>query len=85
MWDLNQLSLGYRYGDAKQELFYQFSNVFCTPIQAYKSLQCWHYQCCEGDIPKESKLYTFFEEIVLKHIADSIIMKTPEYEQAEWG
>ncbi len=24
MWDLNQLSLGYRYGDEKQELVYRF-------------------------------------------------------------
>jgi hypothetical protein len=85
MWDLNQLALGYRYGDEKQDLLYIFSPVPCPAIQAYKSLQCWHYQCCEGDIPKESKLYRFFDEIVLKHIADSIIIRTPEYEQAEWG
>jgi hypothetical protein len=85
MWDLNQLSLGYRYGDAKQELFYQYTPVACSAIQAYKSLRCWHYQCCEGDIPKASKLYKFFDTVVLKHIADSIVMKTLEYDRAEWG
>ncbi len=85
MWDLNQLSLGYRYGDEKQELIYRFSPVLCTPIQAYKALKCWLYQCCEGEIPEESKLYKFFDEIVRRHITDSILTKTPEYDKADWG
>ena len=85
MWDLNQLALGYRYADPKQELFFQFSYVSCPAIQAYKSVQCWLYQCCEGDIPDASKLYTFFDTVVLRHIANSIITTTPAYEQAEWG
>jgi hypothetical protein len=85
MWDLNQLSLGYRYADPKQELSYQFSSVSCPAIQAYKSVQCWLYQCCEGDIPEVSKLYTFFDTVVLQQIANSIITTTPEYDQAEWG
>jgi hypothetical protein len=85
MWDLNQLALGYRYGDAQQELFYQFSHVSCTAVQAYKSMRCWLYQCCEGDIPEASKLYTFFDTVVVKHISSSIITTTPEYEKAEWG
>jgi hypothetical protein len=85
MWDLNQLALGYRYGDPKQELSYQFSPVPCPAIQAYKSMQCWLYQCCEGEIPETSKLFTFFDTVVVQHIANSIITKTPAYEQAEWG
>ena len=85
MWDLNQLSLGYRYGDPQQELLYHFSSVPCTDIQAYKSLQCWLYQCCEGDIPEVSKLYLFFDTVVVQHIANSLITNTPEYDQAEWG
>jgi hypothetical protein len=85
MWDLNQLSLGYRYGDPQQELLYHFSSVSCSDIQAYKSLQCWLYQCCEGDIPEVSKLYTFFDTVVIQHIANSLITNTPEYDQAEWG
>ena len=85
MWDLNQLALGYRYGDPHQELSYHFLSVPCPDIQAYKSLQCWLYQCCEGDIPEVSKLYTFFDTVVVRHMASSIITKTPAYEQAEWG
>jgi hypothetical protein len=32
MWDLNQLALSYRYGDAKQELWYHFSSVSCPAV-----------------------------------------------------
>jgi hypothetical protein len=85
MWDLNQLSLGYRYADPQQELLYHFSHESCSDIQAYKSLRCWLYQCCEGDIPEVSKLYTFFDTVVVRHIASSIITTTPAYEEAEWG
>lgn len=85
MLDLNQLALGYRYGDDKQELNYTFSPVLCTPIQAYKALRCWLYQCREGEIPEESKLYKFFDEIVVGYIAKSIITSTLEYRKAEWG
>jgi hypothetical protein len=85
MWDLNQLALGYRYAAPKQERIYQFSPVPCPAIQAYKSLQCWLYQCCEGDIPDASKLYTFFDTVVVGHIANCIITQIPAYEQAEWG
>jgi hypothetical protein len=85
MWELNQLALGYRYGDEKQEVIYKFVPVSCTPIEAYKALRCWLYQCCEGDIPSESKLYKFFEDVVGKRLAEAIIMRTPEYDKAEWG
>lgn len=85
MWVLNQLALGYRYGDPQQDLWYRFSSVPCTDIQAYKSLQCWLYQCCEGEIPAGSKFYKFFDTVVVGHIANTIITNTSAYEQAEWG
>jgi hypothetical protein len=34
MWDLNQLSLGYRYGDGPVDLQYRFQPVLCSPIHA---------------------------------------------------
>jgi hypothetical protein len=85
MWDLNQLSLGYRYGDKPIVLAYTFHPVLCTPIQAFKALQCWRYQCTEGEIPETSKLYTFFDSVVIPALAEAIIMRSPEYDQAEWG
>jgi hypothetical protein len=59
--------------------------VLCTPIQAFKALQCWLYQCTEGEIPELSKLYTFFKKVVISEWAELLVMRTPEYEQAEWG
>src|SRR4051812_24091883 len=57
MLDLNQRALGYRYGDPKQHLKYTFNPVSCTKIQALKALQCWLYQCAEGNIPETAQLY----------------------------
>jgi hypothetical protein len=85
MWDLNQLSLGYRYGDEKVALTYRFQPLPCTPVQAFKALQCWLYQCMEGEIPELSKLYTFFDKVLAPEWAELLIMRTPEYDQAEWG
>jgi hypothetical protein len=85
MWDVNQLALSYRYGDPREERWYRFSSVPCSRVQAYKSLKCWLYQCCEGDIPEASKLYRFFDTVVLLHIANAILVTSPEYAQAEWG
>ena len=85
MWDLNQLSLGYRYGDEKVALIYRFQPLPCTPVQAFKALQCWLYQCMEGEIPELSKLYTFFDKVLAPEWAELLIMRTPEYDQAEWG
>jgi hypothetical protein len=85
MFDLNQLALEYRYGDQKKELIYKFQTVPCTKVQAFKALQCWIYQCTEGNIPEDSKLYDFFDNVLVPEWAESIAIRTPEYEQAEWG
>src|SRR6266567_4712591 len=52
-------------------------------VQVFKSLQCWEYQCSEGDVP-ETKLYQFFEEVE-HHLALKIVMNLPEYDKAKWG
>ena len=85
MWDVNQLSLGYRYGDENVVLTYRFQPFPCSPVQAFKALQCWLYQCMEGEIPEHSKLYAFFQKVVIPEWAELLIMRTPDYDQAEWG
>src|SRR5688572_1090336 len=80
MWDLNQLSLGYRYGDEKIDLTYRFQPVLCTPVQAFKALHCWLYHCMEGEIPELSRLYLFFKKVVVPEWAELLVMRTPEYE-----
>jgi len=84
MLDLNQAALGQRYGDEKTELSYSYTPTLVSPIQAIKSLQCWLYQCMEGNVP-ESKLYHFFDEVVLRRLMTRVIDRTPEYDQAEWA
>jgi hypothetical protein len=85
MLDLNQLSLSQRYGDTKKELIYKFRTAHCSPIQAYKALRCWLYQCAEGDIPETSKLFNTFDKVLGPAWAEFIIAKTPEYDEAAWG
>jgi hypothetical protein len=85
MWDLNQLSLGYKYGDPKEELTYEFETIPCSPVQAYKALRCWLYQCAEGDIPEVSKLFNTFDRVLGPAWAEFIVARTPEYDEAEWG
>lgn len=53
-------------------------------IQTFKSLSCWLYQCCEGDVPKSS-LYQVFDCYVEKYLLKRIIYELPEYEKAEWA
>lgn len=87
MWDLNQLALGCRYGDKKLHLKYFYSDVsrLLAPVQLFKSLQCWMYQCTEGDIPKKSKLYKVFREKIISQMAVSIVQNLPEYDEADWA
>jgi len=80
-----QQPLKYRYGDRKKNLVYKFEPVLSTPVESFKALQCWIYQCAEGNIPEKSKLYQFFEHVVASAWATSIIMRTSEFDNAEWG
>lgn len=61
--------------------------VFKQPVQSgkascLKAMQCWLYQCSEGDIP-ETELYKFIEQEANK-LAMKIAMNTKEYEEAAW-
>ena len=85
MLDLNQLSLEQRYGEAKKELIYIFQTAPCSPIQAYKTMRCWLYQCAEGNIPETSKLFNAFDKVLGPAWAEFIIARTPEYDEAAWG
>lgn len=53
-------------------------------IQVLKSIECFLYQCAEGEIPEKSSLYKALENIA-GHIKSNIINKIPEYEKAIWG
>jgi hypothetical protein len=84
MLALNVSAVNQRYDEenAPHDFIYQ-PVPYGSRIAAFKSLQCWKYQCTEGNIP-ETNLYKFFEEL-LELIAVDIVTALPEYERAAWG
>jgi len=85
MLALNHEAYGARYGEEVDIATYEFRTVpMTTRMQAYKTLQCWLYQCAESTIPESSELYQAFEE-VKNHIAAAIVSELPAYDAAEWS
>ncbi len=88
MFELNIDGVNDRYGEGEAQKFrnlnYQYKPVNGSKIQVLKSMQCWLYQCMEGEVVK-NPLYTFFDTVIQRHLMDSIISALPEYQRAEWG
>ena len=88
MFQLNCDGVNARYGKGEAETFrslnFRYQPEACQSlVQVLKSLQCWQYQCSEGDVP-ETKLYQFFEAVE-HHVALKIVMSLPEHDKAKWG
>lgn len=82
---MNHHALNARYGDEMPEsVEYTYPMRFgtTTRIQVYKAIQCFLYQCSEGDVP-ESLL---FERVGQwsRDVASAIIYDLPEYERTPW-
>jgi hypothetical protein len=87
MFELNCEGVNARYGEGEAEKFRPLNftykpEVYHSLVQVFKSLQCWKYQCGEGNVP-DTKLYQFFEEVGY-NLAVKIVMDLPEYETAKW-
>lgn len=52
-------------------------------VEAMKHLECWHYQCSEGDIP-DQPMYRTFEKVVCL-IATAIVRSSDAWDNAPWG
>ena len=77
MFQLNCDGVNARYGEGEAEKFRPLNFTYKPEgdtflVQVLKSLQCWHYQCCEGKVSK-TKLYQFFEEVE-NYLALKIVM-----------
>lgn len=88
MFALNCNAVEQRYGtgEAKEfrELNYSWKETIPPAlIQAYKSLRCWLYQCCEGDVPETSLLYSTMERISAD-MAHTIVSRLDAYEREKW-
>jgi hypothetical protein len=95
MFQLNIDGVNDRYGDGEAKKFRTLNYTFIpaqpttiynlsTKIQVLMSMQCWLYQCSEGEVVKQP-LYQFFQNEVEPHLMSSIINDLPEYSAAEWG
>jgi len=88
MFQLNCDGVNARYGTGEAEQFRPLNFTYKPEgntfrVQVLKSLQCWMYQCNEGEV-HQTKLYQFFEEVE-HHLAVNIVMDLPEYDKAKWG
>ena len=83
---MNLEALYQRYGDEYKESDSIVSSAMyshaTSPIQTFKHIQCFLYQCSEGDVP-ECLLYKK-EEKLQDQVAYSIIDNLPEYNDAKW-
>lgn len=88
MFKLNVQGVDARYGEGESAKFRSLDFVYrftlsTSRIVAYKALECWRYQCSEGNVP-QSALYQTMTE-VLHQLAIEIVSDTTEYKQAKWG
>ncbi len=54
-----------------------------SPVQMVKSLQCYLYQCAEGNVP-ENNLYKALDAYV-SELCIHIVTNSAEYSTAKWG
>jgi hypothetical protein len=87
MFQLNIDAVNARYGQGEAQHFrkldYQYRIVSAPKLQVYKSMRCWLYQCCEGDVFKRP-LYQAFDTVIIDYLMRQIIADLPEYEKAAW-
>lgn len=85
LFSLNINSVNQRYGKNQAETFrdldYQYEAIRKSKIHAYKSLGCWSYQSCEGDVSKK-ELFKLMETVG-NSWASHIVSDLPEYDQAD--
>ena len=56
-----------------------------SDVQMYKTIQCLHYQCCEGDTEtKCRKAWKLMEKLIIK-FAQRVAATHPAYALAKWG
>lgn len=90
MFTLNCEGVEERYGEGQAEEFrpldfnYHFTGSGINIYQLVKSLRCFLYQCCEGDIPELNSLYHALDKVSME-ICYHIVTRSDRYEAAEWN
>lgn len=86
MYEMNYKAVEQRYGRADDMTIGKFSYELADEaplVQVYKSLQCWLYQCTEGNVSKMN-LYRLFDNEIQKYLAYEIISGLQTYDSATW-
>ena len=89
MFTLNCDAVEQRYGEGEAEKFrpldfaFSLSLMNLTAVAWIKLVECWLYQCAEGDAP-ENVLYEAMSALV-GDVAKCYISTLPEYDKAAWG
>lgn len=87
MWQMNIVSVCQRYDDVATDDYDAVIPVRLvsptTSVQLYKSLNCYLYQCYEGNVPNLA-LYQLLDK-VRYHLAGHIVDNLPQYDRAEWA
>lgn len=87
MTALNVKAVRDRYENDEQDdvsdLYRYKMELSLNPVQPYKSLECYLYQCNEGDNDKTPLFKAL--EVVKARMAAKIISSMPAYEAAEWA
>jgi hypothetical protein len=89
MFALNCKAVDARYGKNEAEKFRPLNFRFHIEdsggtIPVLKAINCWHYQCSEGDEVPEHPLYKTMERLA-NSLAQQIVSRLPEYDHAVWG
>ena len=83
---MNVSSLMQRYADDYTEMLTPFKYIpriiFDNNYQYHKSLSCFLYQCSEGNVPDTALFHTV--EKIETELADTIVTKSSEWEEAKW-
>ena len=68
----------------KENKFEDLPYIERNRFQVLKSIECFLYQCAEGEIPEHSPLYKALENIA-NSLKSHLIDKIPEYQKAIWA
>lgn len=93
LYEMNDMALRARYKDEwwlEDLMEGDYKEFICNgnpfeneSLQLLKSIQCYLYQCSEGNVP-ETPLYKAIDEFASR-IMFHIVSSLPEYEKAIWG
>lgn len=88
MLALNVEAVNARYGERGVKITpphngYMYRDSPCSLVEGYKALQCWLYQCSEGNVP-ETPLFKLMDS-VSNDIAHLIVAELSDYKQAAWA